>query len=517
MHARKLSNSLVIFALLLPVLLIGSHTLTRAAPAPGFESSQAFQSCQVSPHSPATTFTVTHIIPANAALDVALDATIDATFSQPISSSTVSTRTFTVRGNQTGVYAGTYGGVLSGTLIIGTVQFDPAQNFKPGEEIVVNLGNGMQAANGTLLTPYAWQFRATVLGGSNSFFASDPGMDSTWSEDLRIGDLDGDGDLDIFVAHRDEASTVWFNDGTGTFSTNGIDLGSAFVIGIALGDLDGDSDLDVFFANIDANTVWLNEGTGIFSDSGQSLGCNEISYDVALGDVDGDGDLDAFVANLGMYTSGRANDLWLNDGVGIFSKSSQSLGESHSTSVALGDLDNDGDLDAFVANRDDQANKVWLNDGLGAFSEFQSLGSEDSESVALGDLDGDGDLDAFVANGSSQGNTVWLNDGTGAFVGTQGLGRLGYTSLGDVDGDGDLDAFVAKNGANTVWLNDGNGIFSHSGQSLGSADSQRAALGDVDGDGDLDAFVANHNQVNIIWLNQRVYGIYLPMMLRNFQ
>ncbi|MCP4541840.1 MAG: hypothetical protein GY832_32315 [Chloroflexi bacterium] len=347
--------------------------------------------------------------------------------------------------------------------------------------------------------------QATALTSGGIFVANDPGLDSTWSEDLAMGDLDGDGDLDAFIANRDEASTVWFNDGTGIFRTNGIDLGNNFVISIALGDLDGDSDLDVFYANIDDNMVWLNDGTGIFYDSGQNLGHNEISFDVALGDVDGDGDLDAFVANAGeMYTSGRANDLWLNDGTGIFSKSSQSLGESDSRSVALGDLDYDGDLDAFVANGLDQANKVWLNDGQGTFSEFQSLGNQDSRSVALGDLDGDGDLDAFVTNGSSQGDTVWLNNGTGSFIGTQSLGRLGYASLGDIDGDGDLDAFVANSGANAVWLNDGNGIFSHGGQSLGSADSQRVTLGDVDGDGDLDAFVANHDQVNMLWLNQQV-------------
>jgi len=77
--------------------------------------------------------------------------------------------------------------------------------------------------------------------------------------------------------------------------------------------------------------------------------------------------------------------------------------------VALGDLDGDGDLDAFVANYG-QANKVWVNNGDGNFTAGQGLGSAYSYGVALGDLDGDGDLDAFVTNyGGGQANKVWLN------------------------------------------------------------------------------------------------------------
>ena len=74
----------------------------------------------------------------------------------------------------------------------------------------------------------------------------------------------------------------------------------------------------------------------------------------------------------------------------------------------MGDVDGDGDLDAFVANYS-QGNKVWLNDGSGVFTDSsQSLGNSDSLGVSMGDVDGDGDLDAFVAN-SYQGNKVYLN------------------------------------------------------------------------------------------------------------
>ena len=126
-----------------------------------------------------------------------------------------------------------------------------------------------------------------------------------------------------------------------------------------------------------------------------------------------DGDLDAYLAN----GAGDGDQVWLNDGRGHFSNSGQTLGTASTLEVALGDVDGDGDLDAFAAKHG--ANKVWLNDGQGVFSvSGQRLGNRDSGGVALGDLDSDGDLDAFVANSGSvaRPDTVWLNDGYGRFT-----------------------------------------------------------------------------------------------------
>ena len=94
-------------------------------------------------------------------------------------------------------------------------------------------------------------------------------------------------------------------------------------LGVNLGDLDGDGDLDSFVANgsNQGNRVWLNDGSGNFSDSGQALGIHN-SFGMTLGDLDGDGDLDAFIANY----SGQANRVWLNDGSGGFTDSGQAVG-----------------------------------------------------------------------------------------------------------------------------------------------------------------------------------------------
>jgi hypothetical protein len=237
-----------------------------------------------------------------------------------------------------------------------------------------------------------------------------------------------------------------------------------------------------------------------FIDSGQTLSIVD-AFVVALGDLDDDGDLDAFII-------GGQNPaaVWYNDGGGIYSNSGQSLGLGLNHGVALGDLDGDGDLDAFVVNND-QPDMVYLNDSSGVFTDSgQRLGlaSEYGNFVWLADLDGDDDLDAAVRNYIHQ-NVIWYNDGTGTFDSPWAFGGddSGNMGLGDLDGDGDVDMFMT-NGDNPmeVWLNDGSGRFSDSGQRLGSEPGWRhVEIGDLDGDDDLDAVITNATYGCQVWFN----------------
>jgi hypothetical protein len=176
---------------------------------------------------------------------------------------------------------------------------------------------------------------------------------------------------------------------------------------------------------------------------------------VALGDLDADGDIDAFVAN----NNGQPDTVWLNHGDATFEDSGERLGASYSRRVTLGDLDNDGDLDAFVADANfNLPNLIWLNDGMGTFFDSgQSPGYLPTYHIALGDLNGDGFLDAFFSNYNyNQPNLVWMNDGTAIFNDSGeslGISSSACAALGDLDGDGDLDAFVGNIGPNKVWLN----------------------------------------------------------------
>lgn len=376
--------------------------------------------------------------------------------------------------------------------------------------------------------------------GSGSFTNTGQAL-SADANDLALGDLDGDDDLDLFIV-TGPASRVWINQGgpqggaPGVFEDSGQNLGQNLGLAVALGDLDGDLDLDAFVIEDDAtgNTVWLNQGgaqggtLGVFASSGQAFG-DDLSSSAALADVDGDTDLDAYIAR----SIGRADKVWLNDGSGQFADSGQDLGDGSSTDAGLADLDGDGDPDAFVSDAD--FNTVWINQGGaqgGTPGDFldsgQSLADALSVAVALGDIDRDEDIDAVTASVNS-GNHVWVNQG-GAQGGTPGEfaagGILGpnnnrHVTLSDVDVDGDPDLFVSRNGPNTVWINQGGvqggtaGQFLDSGQLLGSLFSTASSLGDIDGDNDPDAAVANFGAAGQVWRNEGLSGLQTFYLVRD--
>jgi hypothetical protein len=189
--------------------------------------------------------------------------------------------------------------------------------------------------------------------------------------------------------------------------------------GAALGDLDGDGDLDllagILSSKLDpalsqAARVLLNDGAGSFADSGQRLGDSE-TFAVALGDLDGDGDLDALLGRE------RGAEIWINPGrPGEFTISGQKFSDEKITATFLSDLDRDGDLDAVLAGA--QSAHVWRNDGKGSFTRSsQELRFSDRKALAVGDFTGDEypDIVAVDSAGSWQ---VWVNQADGTF--TQG-------------------------------------------------------------------------------------------------
>ncbi len=297
--------------------------------------------------------------------------------------------------------------------------------------------------------------------------------------------------------------------GSGTFATHQ-EIGATRVADVALGDLDGDGDPDAFAIN-DQLTGGSSSKNQIYrNDNGQFYTAQNIDGEsgtaVALGDLDGDGDLDAFVVN----GEEQADEIWLNknSNSGEFELGQRLDDYSYSGSdIALADFDGDGDLDAVVANMDGASNQIYTNNG-GFFSQKQPLNALSSHSVAVGDLDLDGDIDVLFGNDNGVVD-LWLNDGKANFVPGINI-DMGYNAqaiaLADFDGDYDLDIFFANGDTldqpNQVWINE-EGTFSQNEFDLGPANnhiSEDLSIGDVDADGDLDLVEATAFG-NVVWQN----------------
>ena len=226
-------------------------------------------------------------------------------------------------------------------------------------------------------------------------------------------DFDNDGHLDVYATNRTGPNALFRNVGERFAPAAGRAADPRPTVGACWFDMDNDGDLDVFLANQagTADAMWRNDGTTFvdvaptFGMTGPARTTAEGGVGCALGDYDNDGNLDVFVANYGH------NQLYRNHGDGTFTEVARTVGidvENHAVSADWGDYDNDGDLDLFVASYvgstpDQQpADALFRNDGAGRFKDIlakeNALNAAD-HSVQFVDYDHDGGLDLSVTDG----------------------------------------------------------------------------------------------------------------------
>lgn len=330
-------------------------------------------------------------------------------------------------------------------------------------------------------------------------------------------DIDNDNDLDLFITNgpKDgENNMLYKNNGKGVFTAVANDpivQDGKPSDGATWADFDNDGDLDCFVANwwFVESLLYANDGAGNFTQmSGLNL-VTQKSYSetASWGDYDNDGWVDLYVAN--SYNDKR-NFLYRNLGNGTFAKiTSGAMVTDLGTSRCVNwtDYDNDGDVDLFITNEEDENENLYRNQGNGTFSKLTTgplvQDGGKTMSASWGDYDNDGDQDVFLAN--DKGNDGLFRNDNGVFVKISGspVTSSGGNSFGsqwaDIDNDGDLDLFVTNAFGtgklrNFLFLNQGGGVFVRDQTEVVSQDmgwSYGAAFGDMDADGDLDLAVAN--------------------------
>lgn len=325
--------------------------------------------------------------------------------------------------------------------------------------------------------------------------------DKTLPETMGAGlawiDVDGDGWLDLYLVQSGPlpatgspaAANRLFRNVGGRFVELRDAAGAGdrgYGQGVVVGDVDGDGAPDLYVANLDLDRFYRNRGDGTFERG--SAGAGDWSSSAAFADADGDGDLDLYVTRyLDLATDepifcgdaetgerrycdpslflGLPDRYYENRGAEGFVDATEEAGLAHADGRGLGvlftDLDGDGAPDLYVAN-DLTLNLLFRNRGDGTFEDLSLLSGaavnaegkpEAGMGLVVGDVDGDLDPDLAVTNFDVETNTLYRNEGELFFLdvsaesgfGVPSFNRLGFgLVLADLDGDGLLDFYVGN-------------------------------------------------------------------------
>lgn len=403
--------------------------------------------------------------------------------------------------------------------------------------------------------------------------ATPSAMQSYTTGGVAAGDYDGDGLVDLYVTRLDDTDILYRNRGDGAFAdVTDAAFGPAHLAdvqsnGAAWGDIDNDGDLDLYVTSLFSHRfhLFVNDGAGSFSEEAAPRGAAiegpdlHFGFSAAFGDYDLDGFLDLhttewrflrqmtdgaqsnarLLRNRGAEAPGRFEDVTRRAGVSqhrIISVNPLAEGQTLTSRFVL--LDDDLYPELVIAG-DHATSQLYWNRGDGRFvngTRRARVGTDEyGMGSAVGDYDGDGDLDWFVSAIYEEGvpyrdgNRLYRNQGDGIFedvTDAAGVrdGSWGWgTTFLDYDNDGDLDLVLATGvdyagdvpyTANTggfaddpmrLWRNDGDGRFSEVAQQEGLAATgvgTGLSVFDLEPDGDLDLFVVHNSGRPVLYRNR---------------
>ena len=399
--------------------------------------------------------------------------------------------------------------------------------------------------------------RVSTAGFSRRYTLSFDGIKEVkkLSGGVAAADYDADGDTDLYVVGGDsDPNHLYQNQGDGTFVEIGASVGldlTHFGSGPAFGDIDGDGDLDLFVGAVEGDRYYLLENRGgtfvdVTANSGIAMN-SENTISATFYDYDRDTDLDLFLGHWGVERAVGDNPetLWRNNGDGTFEDATVEAGlddrefakgQDPSFTPNFSDIDNDGDGDLLLTS-DFSTSQVFLNDGDGTFDNVTDpdvIVDQAGMGAAVGDYDNDGDMDWFVTSIHTLegrnlgepffGNRLYRNIGSGFFedvtlaVGVADGGWGWGSCFADFDNDGNLDIFHVNGWTSYAGIDfnvdqvkffhgQGNGTFRERAEDVGLDDTGQGrgvVCFDADGDGDLDLAVTNNSEPHIAYYRNEV-------------
>jgi hypothetical protein len=352
---------------------------------------------------------------------------------------------------------------------------------------------------------------------------------------VAVADVNGDGKPDLLVTNNSAGGNVGvlLGNGDGTFQP-AVTYSSGGILpdSVTVGDVNGDGKLDLVVANqcaaggcgnlMGSVGVLLGNGDGTFQPVVTYSSGGEFALSVAVEDVNGDGNLDLLVANAcgSGCTKGSLGSVGvlLGNGDGTFQPVvTYATAVGTAQGLAVADVNGDRKLDLLVPSTcglpqscPTSGVNVLLGNGDGTFQAavLYGTGADGASAIAVSDVNGDGKLDLLVTTSSNSFTIpevgVLLGNGDGtfqpvAFYGTGGVLTFGSIAVGDLNGDGKPDLLVNTDcGSNcghnkvTVLLGNGDGTFQAGlTYATGWYGPRSVALADVNRDGKLDMVVVN--------------------------